>query len=476
MPPKRKLIRRTRLIDNTTPTDVVSANQVYVDPTPNSLQEKRRQHFKLTHQSSAPDAIVDAAIAKEDYDRVRRSPQERTAVGTNPYAGYDRDALRAARVIYTPEDIKQTQQLAEAHNTSFFGGMVAPPISSEQAKKDPAYVRQVIAQDAKFLPQNILMGMSTPGMISGASWSVPAIRAANIGLAGNMTFQGVNDMVQNGTNLLNLFQTGLGTLVLGSESNIVNAINNHPNLVAFLRHPTYKKYYHGSPYDFDLSKAYMGTDFDFGLHAANSRRAAEWATDGSKTGVIKEFWAPRPSLETIDLGLNDARHLLKEKSFELSPNHTATHAGNDKFRVQLYKKYSPVKLKAVYDKSDNYTFINTESPVTIKIPFRNEIWHDMPKAAQREADNLLKYADTQVGSKSPLYTREINQRAAELFSKYGKKVLKYHNENPGEGGGVTSYIITDPSKIYEHIPFRVSRLPAFPFYSYSILKTKNEKD
>lgn len=475
-PPKRKLIRRTQLIDNTTPTDAVQSNTVSIPSNPNSFQEKQRQYYRLTHQSSAPDVLVDAAIAQENYDRVHRSPQERVVVGTDPYAGQDRDALRTAGVIYTPEDIEQTKQLAEAHNASFFGGMVAPPISPEQAEKNPAYVRWVIAQDAKFLPQNILMGFSTPGIISGASWSVPAIRAANIGLAGNMTFQGVNDMVQNGANLSNLFQTGLGALVLGSESNIVNAINNHPNLVAFLRHPTYKKYYHGSPYDFDLSKAYMGTINDLGLHASGSRKAVKWATDGSKTGVIKEFWAPRPSMETIDLGNNGKSHLMDKIDLQVD----GTHSGWDKYRVKLIKKYYPFKVNVTYDTKPKYTYINSGSwKNRVVIPLRDEIWPNMPANARKEADLLIKEFDKKQLDKNlkrHMYMPDINRRAAGIFSKYGKKVIKYHNENPWEGGGVTSYMITDPSVIYEHTPFRVSRLPAFPFYSYSILKNENEKD
>lgn len=255
MPPKHKLIRRTRLIDNTTPTDVVSANQVYVDPTPNSLQEKRRQHFKLTHQSSAPDAIVDAAIAKEDYDRVRRSPQERATVGANPYARWDRDALRAAGIIYTPEDIEQAKQLAEAHNAAIGNPLVpqtAPAISPEQAERNPAYVKDVIKQDALSMASTI----SVPGVTKGINWITPRIvpaatntarfvtramtpseyfnglgyylprfssqlqtigKLANVGAAGYFTKQGIDDIVENGLTPTNTAETVLGVGGLGFE-------------------------------------------------------------------------------------------------------------------------------------------------------------------------------------------------------------------------------------------------------------------
>lgn len=255
MPPKHKLIKRTRLVNNTAPTDAVSTNHAYVDPTPNSLQEKRRQHFKLTHQSSAPDALVDAAIAKEDYDRVRRSPQERATVGTNSYAGQDRDALRAARVIYTPEDIEQAKQLAEAHNAAIGNPLVpqvAPAISPEQAERDPAYVKDVIKQDAL----SMAGAVATPGIVKGINWLAPRImpaatnttrfvtraitpseyfnglgyylprfssqlqtigKLANVGAAGYFTKQGIDDIVENGLTPTNAAETVLGVGGLGFE-------------------------------------------------------------------------------------------------------------------------------------------------------------------------------------------------------------------------------------------------------------------
>lgn len=160
-------------------------------------------------------------------------------IGPDPYAHQDKETLRKAKIIYTPEDIEKSKQLAEAHNASFFGGMVAPPISQELAERDPSYVNRIISQNAKFLPQTILMGMSTPGIINASSWSIPTIRAANIGLGGNMTIQGVDDIIKNGPTFGNIFETAIGgsfiapsvisgswNLVKNGSRNTYNAFNN----------------------------------------------------------------------------------------------------------------------------------------------------------------------------------------------------------------------------------------------------------
>lgn len=248
-PSKRKLIRRTQLVDNTAPTDVIQSSTSSIPSNSNSFQEKQRQHYRLTHQSSAPDTVVDAAIAQEQ----QRHPEP--ILSTYEYAGQDRDALRAAGVIYTPEDIEQAKQLAEAHNASIGNPLVpqiAPAISPEQAVSNPAYVKDIIKQDALSMASTI----SVPGVTKGINWITPRIvpaatntarfvtramtpseyfnglgyyfprfssqlqtigKLANVGAAGYFTKQGIDDIVENGLTPTNAAETVLGVGGLGFE-------------------------------------------------------------------------------------------------------------------------------------------------------------------------------------------------------------------------------------------------------------------
>ena len=53
----------------------------------------------------------------------------------------------------------------------------------------------------------------------------------------------------------------------------------------------------------------------------------------------------------------------------------------------------------------------------------------------------------------------VTDRGTPIISDPGYKTVKYNNTNPFEGGGGTSYFITDPSVIYQHTPFNSVMLP-----------------
>lgn len=127
-------------------------------------QKVRRDQYRARRQaqdkangviSSLPmsDAEVDQAMTQEAY--AARQPQLRQG-----YSESERQARRRAGLLYTQEDMEQAKRLAEAHNASFFGSMVAPPISPEIAERDPGYVQQVIRGDAMVLPNALVSGMS----------------------------------------------------------------------------------------------------------------------------------------------------------------------------------------------------------------------------------------------------------------------------------------------------------------------------
>ena len=91
----------------------------------------------------------------------------------------------------------------------------------------------------------------------------------------------------------------------------IKAINKSPNLVAKLRHPTYKKYYHGTSADFNIKDARMGSTTNLGLHASDTPKIAEdMKTHNVGTNPhVKEFYAPKPSAESIDTWNNGIEQL-----------------------------------------------------------------------------------------------------------------------------------------------------------------------
>lgn len=93
-----------------------------------------------------------------------------------------------------------------------------------------------------------------------------------------------------------------------------------------------------------------------------------------------------------------------------------------------------------------------------------ETWPDISPQAEKEAETILNDANF-----SGLKTRKeiedkaisLNQRAADLLSHNGKKVIKYNNRVLSEKGG-PSYIITDPSV------FHYSYKPQWHSYSFPL--------
>lgn len=95
-----------------------------------------------------------------------------------------------------------------------------------------------------------------------------------------------------------------------------------------------------------------------------------------------------------------------------------------------------------------------ETPVTINL--RKSSYPNIPESMYKEIDDLLHRYQSQVdwnvdalSTQTKRRLANINKRAAEIMSDSGYKVVKYNNTNPFEGGGGTSYFITNPSVIYQ---------------------------
>ena len=216
------------------------------------------------------------------------------------------------------------------------------------------------------------------------------------------------------------------------------------NAKSYLTHPFYKTVYHGSPYPFDIKNAWTATANDIGLHAAENKMTADIMKDG---GVVYKLRIPKENTETIDIGMNGARQLSTNFEMGARPNINGYFSGN-------YYDTSVgdnLRIKMIRDAGGNPTVINdrlfTENPVRLNI--RDTAYPNLTTEQKDIAGQIsrMSWANTDAITGryiSPVVQKQLNQKANDLLSNAGYKVIKYHNANPFEGGG-TAYMITDPS-------------------------------
>lgn len=251
------------------------------------------------------------------------------------------------------------------------------------------------------------------------------------------------------------------------------------DVVAKITHPTYKKYYHGSPYPFDITKAWTGTRSDIGLHMGDKNVAERMA---GKDGIVYEFYAPRPQLETIDKGNNDI------ELFVGTISRPALNGNSYYFANKRGKKYIDLLKKG------DATFISENSlsgkdfyRVTIQkdinVPSKEINWPNMPKNIENELnyiklqrDNTLQRLTNRYAIKEPepvngrlhdpdewnqfqlrmkrlqklseAYKARANSQASKVLHDNNINVVQYWNNNAMETSK-KSYFLTDPSVIYQ---------------------------
>lgn len=215
------------------------------------------------------------------------------------------------------------------------------------------------------------------------------------------------------------------------------------NLRSYLLHPNYKTVYHGSPYPFDIKNAWNATSNDIGLHVAENKMTADIMKDG---GVTYKLRIPKENTQTIDIGRNGANQLsesyyMKARPKEGYESYYDTSVGDD-FRINAI--HSAGGQPSI---NQEHTKLYLENPVNINI--RKLAFPNIKMKDQVEADNILRSYNALFDAYTGLplnfkMVKQYNQQAADLLSRNGYKVIKYHNANPFEGGG-TAYMITDPS-------------------------------
>ena len=249
---------------------------------------------------------------------------------------------------------------------------------------------------------------------------------------------------------------------------------NVGDIVARVKHPTWKRYYHGSPVEFDIKNPWMGTYNDAGIHMTDRYDVAKLFTRDNRvsgTPSIYKLYAPKHTREFVDLHSNGLELLTPntfyKTDFERNRSFSdGTNASNMLFN--LLKKEGGEDAVKMIDPSDPffssppkyYRPFNVTKDLTIDMAKVH--WPEMPNDVRTKIQELNKqyprYSKVKIGfTPEELQRRaEINTEVANIFAQNGIPVVKYANTGYKEGGGF-SYMLFDKSKMYlpPNLPFKV---------------------
>lgn len=232
---------------------------------------------------------------------------------------------------------------------------------------------------------------------------------------------------------------------------------------SFIKHPLYKTYYHSSPKEFSITEARVATPADIGLHMTDSKKLALGPLSSSAGGqYVYRFRAPRAKVTTSDIWSNGAGHLNTNYPFAISWKGSIPYNYNGSiYGINVNPKDFRLiqeleKTGAYIDRTPIISMYRARSPFGSNINMRERFYDAVKdrKTFDVEADKIQKDFDAlskfegSLGWPSNLNTARtsVNERAVKLLSDQGVDVVKYFNNNPHEGGGI-SYWINNPSKI-----------------------------
>lgn len=221
---------------------------------------------------------------------------------------------------------------------------------------------------------------------------------------------------------------------------------------SYIKHPNYITAYHGSPYPFDIKNAWTATTKDLGLHVGGNRRISETMANGG--GVVYKLRIPKPNTETIDIGANGFQQLSNNFFMKAHPYDELSSAGYFDTTEGDF-----LKLKLLRQQGAKPTVIGNKlyTEKDASLPIRTTAYPNIPERELRNVNEIFREARMKTITEDlfgrPFETLpedvklQLNQRANDILSRSGYKVIAYNNSNPFEGGGGLSYMITDPSII-----------------------------
>ena len=322
------------------------------------------------------------------------------AYGVRAMQAFSNGNAEKAKEIQREEDKQSTKALV--HGATFVGGGLS----------------------SKLLTDLAITGLST---------------AADTAIDGNLNNLGKNLTLNAGLDLL-----GHGTFGALKKVGI-------QDLWAKIKHPTWQKYYHGSQDPFPIENARMGTYADMGLHMTRDENVAKHFAWGN-TGQVYEFYAPKPTLQTIDIHNNDITSLIGNRRYKAGMYQYMDASSRDKLFFAALDKYGG---KDAYERYNGIGAMALKDyyPLAIKkdfeIPMHEVVWPNRPKEAHERLKKIYdSLPDAGPDDMAPKFANaKANEEAAKVLSDYGHKVLQYENHNPIEGLK-PAYILTDPKSMH----------------------------
>ena len=227
---------------------------------------------------------------------------------------------------------------------------------------------------------------------------------------------------------------------------------------AKLQHPTWKKYYHGSPKEFDIKNFYKGTVADSGLHMSDRRDVAEYFAGANwfnaEKPTVYEFYAPKPSMEFMDLHGNGV-NMLSGNTKRISGNALGKGTFDGTPYSQLeYKALRENGGEDVIDFLPSYVndrYGSVVQPFQLKrdvtIPIEKYHWPDRPKHVDDRLKEMRKQYDLATENGDEATRIKLNSEISDIMAENKIPVVKYANNNAFEGGGM-SYMLFDRSKLH----------------------------
>ena len=238
---------------------------------------------------------------------------------------------------------------------------------------------------------------------------------------------------------------------------------------SYVSHPTYQTVYHGSPVEFNVSEARMGTPYDMGLHVGD-KTVADIMRD--HRGIVYKLRIPKEQAVTSDLSRNGINHIKTDYKIvneragygELGNWDDYKNIGkttgvdwniDDDVLMNALRSQGVEGKNYVLDATGYHTknwpsfrYLRTDENTAIHINPREQLTKNLSEEQRasfnQEADKLLAEYNA-----AP-HTREqdiiYNTKTANLLHKYGINVVKYWNRNPIETLN-PSWFVTDPSVI-----------------------------
>ncbi len=304
----------------------------------------------------------------------------------------------------------------------------------------------------------------SPAVMTAAGWRIDKNGQAKQDQQNN------KDVKQLRSNLATIGEAGAtAPTLVGDVGALVTAVR-HPiqtgktvwktgqDALWFIKNPRAVKVYHGTPNkEFtSLNQAKTASENNIGVHVTPRKEIAESFVRfrGGDDAHILEGYIPRHNMETIDIGANDYR--LFGNNFRRNAT-TGQKPASEQFGVISYDTHPDAILERnLYKKYGGNPSVSEDSrrlylDNDVIIPLQKETWSNMSTKAKQQMDKIISEGESRTLKNFETYrdrSIRLNREAAKVASDNGKKVIKYINTNPSEGGGGVSYIVTDPSVFY----------------------------